>query len=98
MRKLLVAISALALAVPAAPAAALAPAKQQTQTWWGPDGRLYCKRQDGTIGLVAGGAAGLLGGRAIDRSGSRSSGSLLGGALGALLGRHVERKMINRCR
>ena len=98
MRKLIVAVSALALAVPAAPAAALAPAKQQTQAWRGTDGRLYCKRADGTIGLVSVGATGLLPGRGIDRSGNRSSGSILGGALGALLGRQVARNMMNRCR
>ena len=98
MRKLIVAVSALALAVPAVPAAALAPAKQQTQAWRGSDGRLYCKRTDGTLGIVAGGAGGLLAGRATDRSGSRNSRATLGGALGSLLGRQAERNLIERCR
>ena len=98
MRKLLMAVSALALAVPSVPAAALAPEKQQTQAWRGSDGRLYCRRSDGTSGLVAAGAGGRFTGFSVDRSGSRSSGSALGGALGALLGRQVERNMMNRCR
>lgn len=98
MRKLILALSAAAMTVPAVPAAAIGPAQQQAQTWRGEDGRLYCKRPNGTTGIVIGGAAGALAGRAFDRSGSRATGTVLGGALGALLGRHVQRNMASRCR
>lgn len=100
MRKLVLAMSAAALTIPAIPASALvyAPQQQQQQTWRGEDGRLRCKRPNGTIGLVGGGAAGMLAGRAIDTRGARTTGTVLGGALGALLGRHVQRKVIGRCR
>jgi hypothetical protein len=97
MRKLVLALSAATLTVPAIPAAALAHAPQQ-QTWRGEDGRLYCKRPNGTTGLIVGGAAGVFAGRAVDTRGDRTTGTVLGGALGALLGRHVQRNVISRCR
>jgi hypothetical protein len=95
MRKLILAASALTLAVPAS---AIVYGPQQAQTWRGADGRTYCKRPNGTTGLVIGGAAGVLAGRAVDKSSSRATGSILGGALGALLGRQVEKQMKSRCR
>ena len=98
MRKLILAASALMLAVPPVPAASFAYGPQQAQTWRGADGRTYCKRPNGTTGLVIGGAAGVLAGRAVDKSASRATGSVLGGAVGALLGRQVERQMKSRCR
>ena len=98
MRNLILAASALTLAVPAMPAAALTSAPQQAQTWRGADGRTYCKRPNGTTGLLVGGAAGLIAGRAVDRNASRATGSILGGAIGALLGRQVERQSAPRCR
>lgn len=99
MRKLILAVSAATLIVPALPTAALAyESQQQVQTWRGSDGRTYCKRSDGTTGLIVGGAAGFLAGRAVDRHGERTTGSVLGGALGALLGRHAEKSLGRRCR
>ena len=102
MRKLILALSAAALAVPALPAEAIVGApkqQQQAQTWRGEDGRLYCRRPNGTIGLVVGGAAGAMAGRAFAGQSSRGTGTMLGGALGALLGRQVERTMTtSRCR
>ena len=98
MRKLVLALSAATLAIPANPSAALAQAPQQQQAWRGQDGRLHCKRPNGTTGLVVGGAAGVLAGRAVDTRGNRTTGTVLGGALGALLGRHVQRNVISRCR
>ena len=67
--------------------------------WQGNDGRYYCKRSNGTTGLLIGGAAGALIGRAIDTNGSRTTGTILGAAAGALLGREVERnRSTARCR
>jgi hypothetical protein len=99
MRHLVLAITAATLAVPALPAAAHAyDGARQVQTWRGEDGRTYCRKPNGTTGLIVGGAAGVLAGRAVDRRGDRTSGTVLGGALGALLGRHLERNVIRRCR
>jgi hypothetical protein len=66
-------------------------------TWRGNDGRAYCRRADGTTGLIVGGIAGALVGRSIDTRGDRAAGTLLGGAIGALLGRSIEKDGA-RCR
>jgi len=67
--------------------------------WRGEDGRYYCKRSNGTTGLLIGGAAGALVGRAIDTHGSRTTGTIVGAAAGALLGREIERSRSRaRCR
>ena len=65
----------------------------------GSDGRYYCKRSDGTTGLIIGGAGGAVLGNVIDGGRSRAAGTLIGGALGALLGRTVEQNQSQyRCR
>ncbi len=67
------------------------------QVWRGRDGRYYCKRNNGTTGLVIGGVGGALIGRTIDTRGDRTLGTVLGAAGGALLGREIERSG-GRCR
>jgi Glycine zipper 2TM domain len=62
----------------------------------GNDGRYYCRRNDGTTGLIIGGAVGALLGRELDRGASRTVGTILGAGGGALLGREVERGSL-RC-
>lgn len=57
----------------------------------GNDGRYYCRRPDGTTGLIIGGAAGGLLGNVIAPGGSELLGTLLGAGAGALAGRAVER-------
>jgi hypothetical protein len=65
----------------------------------GNDGRYYCKRSDGTTGLIVGGAAGGVLGNVVDGGRSRTVGTLLGGALGALAGRAVDQNNSQvRCR
>ena len=59
--------------------------------WQGDDGRYYCRRGNGTTGLLVGAALGALLGRSVDRNGDRSTGTVLGAAAGALLGREVAR-------
>lgn len=61
------------------------------EVYRGSDGRYYCKRSDGTTGLIVGGAGGALLGSVIDGGHNRTAGTLLGGALGALLGRSVQK-------
>jgi len=56
----------------------------------GSDGRYYCKRSDGTTGLLIGGAAGGILGNVIDGGRNRVGGTLIGGALGAILGKKVD--------
>jgi len=66
--------------------------------WRGDDGRNYCRRSDGTVGLIVGAAGGALIGRAIDTRGERTTGTVLGAAAGALLGREVDRGRTISCR
>lgn len=69
----------------------------EDEVYRGSDGRYYCKRSDGTTGLVIGGAGGAGLGAVI--SGGSTAGTLIGGALGALLGRQVDRSNTDvRCR
>jgi len=68
------------------------------EVYRGSDGRYYCKRSDGTTGLIVGAAAGGLLGNVIDGGRRRTGGTLIGGALGALLGRSVEQNNDIRCR
>ena len=60
----------------------------------GHDGRYYCRRSDGTTGLVVGAIAGGLLGNAI---GGDTLGALLGAGGGALLGQSIDRGNV-RCR
>jgi uncharacterized protein YcfJ len=65
----------------------------------GTDGRYYCRRSDGTTGLIVGAAGGGILGNVIDGGRSRTVGTLLGAAAGALAGRAVERNRQEvRCR
>lgn len=73
------------------------PVYRETRVWRGDDGRYYCRKSDGTTGLLIGGAAGALIGREVAGRGDRTLGALLGGVAGALLGREVDRGG-SRCR
>jgi hypothetical protein len=59
--------------------------------WRGHDGRYYCRRNDGTTGLLIGGAVGGLIGHGIASGGDPTLGTILGVAGGALLGREIDR-------
>ena len=65
--------------------------RRDDRIWRGDDGRYYCKRDNGTTGLIVGAGLGALAGRAIDTRGDRTVGTLLGGALGAVIGREIDR-------
>ncbi|MBS0505296.1 MAG: glycine zipper 2TM domain-containing protein [Proteobacteria bacterium] len=92
MRKIIFALSAAALTVPAATIPTDA-AQAQYKTWRGKDGRIYCRRPNGTTGLIVGGAAGALVGNAV---GGNTLGTVVGAAGGALLGREVQRSRAKR--
>lgn len=71
----------------------------EDEVYRGSDGRYYCKRSDGTTGLIVGAAGGALLGNVIDGGRRRTAGTLVGGALGAILGRTVEQQSSDvRCR
>jgi hypothetical protein len=67
------------------------------QVYYGSDGRYYCRRPDGTAGLIIGGIAGGVVGNAIAPGGSRTLGTLLGAAGGAAIGDAVATNS-TRCR
>jgi len=65
----------------------------------GDDGKYYCKRSDGTTGLIIGAAGGGILGNVIDGGHSRTVGTLIGGALGALAGKSIDQNSSQvRCR
>lgn len=106
MRNLMLALGAASLAVPATVMLPLTSSDAQAHSkkkrhsyreWQGRDGRRYCRKPDGTTGLVIGGVAGALVGRSIDTRGDRTVGTLLGAAAGAVAGREIERSG-KRCR
>lgn len=70
----------------------------QDEVYRGEDGRYYCRRTDGTTGLVIGAGVGALTGRATDGGRNRAGGTIVGGVIGALIGREVERSQDLRCR
>jgi hypothetical protein len=73
--------------------------RAEDEVYRGSDGRYYCKRSDGTTGLIVGGAGGALLGNVIDGGRHRTAGTLIGGALGAILGSSIERQNAEvRCR
>lgn len=57
---------------------------------WKRDGRYYCQKENGTTGMLIGGAVGALAGHEIAGSGDRTLGALLGAAGGGLLGRAID--------
>jgi hypothetical protein len=70
----------------------------QDYVYRGSDGRYYCKRSDGTIGLIVGGITGGVLGNVVDGGRERTAGTLIGGALGALAGSAIQRSSEVRCR
>lgn len=72
------------------------PVRSNTRVWRGNDNRYYCRRDDGTTGLLVGAGVGALLGHEVAGRGDRTLGALLGGAAGALLGRTIDRSS-TRC-
>ena len=64
----------------------------------GRDGKYYCRRSDGTTGLVIGAAAGGVLGNVIAPGGSETLGTVLGAIGGAIAGREIDRGGDVRCR
>ena len=117
MRKLMLALGAMSLGVPAAMVVPATTAQAKSyefkadqdrryhkkryayREWRGRDGRTYCRKPDGTTGLLVGAVGGALLGRTIDTRGDRTAGTVLGGVAGALAGREIDRSSSRRrCR
>ncbi|WP_298191260.1 glycine zipper 2TM domain-containing protein [Novosphingobium sp.] len=64
----------------------------------GQDGRYYCRRSDGTTGLVVGAVAGGALGNVIAPGNSELLGTVLGAVLGGVAGREIDRRRDVRCR
>jgi uncharacterized protein YcfJ len=56
----------------------------------GSDNRYYCRRDDGTTGLIVGGITGGVLGNIITPGGSKTLGTILGAGAGALVGRAID--------
>lgn len=57
----------------------------------GYNGDYYCRRDDGTTGLIIGAGIGALLGNQVDIGGSRTLNTILGGAAGAAIGRAIDK-------
>lgn len=68
-----------------------------TRVWRDRDGRYRCKKDNGTTGLLIGGAVGGLAGNEIAGRGDKLLGTVIGAGAGALLGREIDRDKY-RCR
>lgn len=64
---------------------------RESYVWRGRDGRYYCKRDNGTTGLIIGAGVGALAGHELSGHGDRTLGTILGGVLGGVLGREIDR-------
>lgn len=70
---------------------------RSTRIYRGNDGRYYCRRSDGTTGLIVGAAVGGLIGNQLGRGDSNTIATLIGAGAGALLGREIDRGALS-CR
>lgn len=73
------------------------PVYRNTRIWRGRDGRYYCRKENGTTGLLIGAGVGGLVGNEVAGRGDKALGTLLGAVGGALLGREIDRSN-SRCR
>ena len=64
--------------------------RSNDRVYRGSDNRYYCRRSDGTTGLIVGAIGGGVLGNAIAPGGSKTIGAILGGSLGAILGKSID--------
>ena len=64
--------------------------RNDDRVYRGNDGRYYCRRSDGTTGLIAGAAVGGLLGNILSPGGSGILGTLIGAGAGAAVGTSIE--------
>lgn len=101
MRKFTLALCAATMAVPVIPAAPAfaSDGAYHGRTWRDSQGRLRCRKSNGTVGIIVGGAGGALIGRAVDGGRNRTVGTVIGAAAGAIAGREIARnRSVRHCR
>ncbi|MEO5938120.1 MAG: glycine zipper 2TM domain-containing protein, partial [Sphingomonas sp.] len=88
MRSLMLAFGAITMVATTAivPVTSAEAKKYQYREWRGKNGKTYCRRSNGTTGLVVGGVAGALVGNSVAGRGDKLLGTVVGGAAGALGG------------
>jgi hypothetical protein len=64
---------------------------QNDRIYRGYDDRYYCRRDDGTTGLIVGGVAGAVLGNIITPGSSKTIGTIIGAGAGAIIGREIDR-------
>lgn len=69
---------------------------QSDRIYRGQDGRYYCRRSDGTTGLIVGAGVGALLGNSLHVGGSSTLRTIAGGAVGAAIGSSIDRGQV-RC-
>ena len=70
---------------------------RNSRVWRGDNGRYYCRRDNGTTGLLIGAGVGALAGHEIAGRGDRTLGAIIGAVGGGLLGREIDRGSLS-CR
>ena len=98
MRKFVLAMGLSAMVLPPVLVPVSAADARDRREWRGRDGRVYCKKNNGTTGTIIGAVGGALLGRTIDTRGDRTVGTLGGAVAGGLLGREIDRGGKRRCR
>ena len=101
MRKFILALGLGAMVLPTVLIPVSAADARDRREWRGRDGRVYCKKSNGTTGTIIGGVGGALLGRTVDTRGDRTVGTLGGAVLGGLAGRAIDKGTSNnnrRCR
>ena len=73
------------------------PITRRDRIWRGRDGRYYCRRDNGTTGLVIGAAIGGLIGNQLAGEGDKTLGTIIGAVGGGVIGRAIDRGEL-KCR
>ena len=69
--------------------------ERETVIYRANDGHYYCRRSDGTTGLIVGAAVGGLIGNSLARGKSATMGTLLGAGAGALIGQQIDKGSVH---
>ena len=100
MRKLMLALSAATMVattmIPLTPVEARK--NYQYREWRGRDGRTYCRKSNGTTGLVVGGVTGALVGNGVAGRGDKTLGTIVGGVAGAFGGQAIDKTITKKRR
>ena len=68
--------------------------RYEERVWRGDDDRYYCRRSDGTTGLIVGAVAGGVIGNRLARGESAVLGTILGAGAGAVIGQAIDKNSV----